>query len=297
MTIEPVSDFCELDGVRLHFLRWEATRSGTPVVLVHGLGSNARIWNQTAGFLANDGLAVVAPDLRGHGRSSKPARGYSFEAMAEDVRGLLKRIGVGRPLLVGHSWGAYLALEYALLKPRGRLSPAGLVLVDGGVVQLDDLPGATWGSVRETLAPPIWNGIRREALVARLGDPRRAFPIRGQALEAALANFRFHPDGSVAPRLSRRHHMRLLHALWQFPTYHVLAQVACPVLILPVRPPAPVSPLDLLHLESKRRGIERAREVIRRVEVEWMVNSHHDLPLQRPRKLAKAIAEFARANP
>ncbi len=280
-------------GLPVHVLIWGPEGADRPVLFIHGLGSNALTWDLTARSLARAGLIVYAPDLRGHGQTGKPTTGYSFRVMAEDLAQVLRRLGAQRPVLVGHSWGAYLALEFACRHRRGRLAPSGLVLVDGGVVQLNDAPGATWKAVREALAPPRWTGVRREALMARLTGPGRPFPFRGRALEGVLANFQMRADGTIAPRMSHRHYMQLLHALWGFQTYRAFEKVACPVLAVPASPPAPVSPMDGLHLERKQEGLARARLAIRGLEVSWMKDSHHDLPLQRPQALANRIAAFA----
>lgn len=282
-------------GLPVHVLTWGPEAGECPVLLIHGLGSNALIWDLTASRLARVGITAYAPDLRGHGKTGKPSTGYSLRVMAEDLALVLRHLGAQRPVLVGHSWGAYLALEFGCRHRQGVLAPSGLVLVDGGLVQFDDAPGASWGVVRQALAPPRWSGVRREALMARLTSPGRPFPFRGRALEAVLANFQIRADGTIAPHMSYRHHMQLLRALWEFRTYQAFEKVASPVLAIPASPPSPVSPMDSLHLERKRRGLVRARLAIAGLDVLWMKNSHHDIPLQRPQALANRIAAFARA--
>lgn len=111
------------------------------MLLLHGLASNARIWEQTAPHLAEAGWGVFAPDLRGHGRSAKPDTGYDIASLTDDIAGLIRSLGVLRPVLVGHSWGAALALAFAARAGPGTEQPAALVLVDGGLGQLNRLPG------------------------------------------------------------------------------------------------------------------------------------------------------------
>src|SRR5215217_6876525 len=68
------------DGVSLHARDWGGG-GGRPVALLHGLASNARIWDGVAPRLAGAGLRVVALDLRGHGASDQPGSGYDFASV------------------------------------------------------------------------------------------------------------------------------------------------------------------------------------------------------------------------
>ena len=86
----------------------------TPFVLVHGLASNARLWDGTAAALAAAGHTVAAVDLRGHGQSSKPDHGYDFATLVDDLVALITSLGLHRPLVVGQSWGGMLAMDWAL---------------------------------------------------------------------------------------------------------------------------------------------------------------------------------------
>ncbi len=79
----------------------------------------ARIWELAAPYLAQAGLAPIALDLRGHGLSDKPEGEYSFAEYAADLLGFLNSMDLDKPLLVGHSWGAMVALDYATRYPLG----------------------------------------------------------------------------------------------------------------------------------------------------------------------------------
>ena len=100
------------------------------MVLLHGLASTCRIWDFVAPILARD-FAVIAVDQRGHGDSGKPEHGYDFATVGRDVAALLEGRGIQSPVLVGHSWGADVALELAVARP-GLLQ--GIVFVDGGTI-------------------------------------------------------------------------------------------------------------------------------------------------------------------
>lgn len=92
--------------------------NGQTVLLLHGKNFSAAHWRPTIELLTERGYRVVAPDQVGFGKSSKP-QGYqfSFQALAENTRALLRSLGVERTSVVGHSMGGMLAARYALLYP------------------------------------------------------------------------------------------------------------------------------------------------------------------------------------
>jgi pimeloyl-ACP methyl ester carboxylesterase len=81
-------------------------------VFLHGGQHDHSVWILQSRFLAHHGFAVLALDLPGHGRSAGPAL-RSVEAIAERIAGALAGVGSPRFLLVGHSLGALIALEFA----------------------------------------------------------------------------------------------------------------------------------------------------------------------------------------
>ena len=70
------------DGVRLHVRHWPGEPDRTPFLLVHGLSSNARLWDGVATRLAAAGYPAYAVDLRSHGESERPPDGYDDYARA-----------------------------------------------------------------------------------------------------------------------------------------------------------------------------------------------------------------------
>lgn len=90
-----------------------------PVLLVHGMGSDHSTWRPFASILRRAGRAVIAVDLRGHGRSGRPGD-YALEAFAADLGFVLDELDVERADVVGHSLGAHAALRVAM-NDRGRV--------------------------------------------------------------------------------------------------------------------------------------------------------------------------------
>jgi pimeloyl-ACP methyl ester carboxylesterase len=102
--------------------------TGTPVVLLHGWPDTGAVWRHQIPALVAAGYRVITPDLRGFGRSSKPAHveDYAAPHLVGDVIGLLDRLGVGRAHVVGHDWGAAIAYMTAALVPDRVASVTGL---------------------------------------------------------------------------------------------------------------------------------------------------------------------------
>ncbi len=108
--------------VRLYF---EKFGSGFPIVFLHGYPLDHTIWEQLIPPLKLK-RELILPDLRGHAKSPVPPAPYSIPAMVEDILTLFDDLAIERGLLVGHSMGGYVALQFARSFPE-RL--AGLILV------------------------------------------------------------------------------------------------------------------------------------------------------------------------
>ncbi|MGU3663694.1 alpha/beta fold hydrolase [Methylobacterium sp. A49B] len=96
-----------------------ATPNGRTVVLLHGKNFCAATWESQIRALGAAGYRVVAPDQIGFCKSSKPAAyQFTFRQLAENTHALLGKLGIERPVVVGHSTGGMLAAHYALLYPK-----------------------------------------------------------------------------------------------------------------------------------------------------------------------------------
>lgn len=109
-----VGEFVEVEGVRLHYL---SRGRGRPVVLLHGNSGFAYDFEPVLDALDPEEFCAFAFDRPGHGYSERPAQDGAMSSQARLIRGALGKLGVRRPVLAGHSWGAALALSYALQFP------------------------------------------------------------------------------------------------------------------------------------------------------------------------------------
>ncbi len=118
------------NGVRLHVQRIGIAGAEKRVVFLHGLVmDNLSSWYFTVANPVAAFADVVLYDLRGHGMSERPPAGYGAADMVADLLGVLDAtLGPAPVTLVGNSYGAFLAVQFALAHPE---RVAGLVLVDG----------------------------------------------------------------------------------------------------------------------------------------------------------------------
>lgn len=114
-------------GLDLNLLEW--SREGVPLLLLHGFGNDAHIWDDFAPAVAPY-YRTLALDHRGHGDSAwDPERRYDLDTLVADLGRVVDTLGFDRFVLVGHSLGGRVSMLYAGLHPQ-RL--AGLVIVDIG---------------------------------------------------------------------------------------------------------------------------------------------------------------------
>lgn len=104
-----------VNGISLHWL--DHAGGEPPVVLLHGLTANARIFDGLVAAGLAPRFRTIVPDLRGRGLSSQPATGYSMADHGADILGLCDSLGLSRAVFAGHSYGGLLAIWIAVKHP------------------------------------------------------------------------------------------------------------------------------------------------------------------------------------
>ncbi|SFR87575.1 Pimeloyl-ACP methyl ester carboxylesterase [Agromyces sp. CF514] len=153
-TIASTSFAAPVAGGRLAGGQWHPDAAGTPVLAVHGITATHRSWDLFAEALPD--RRVIAPDLRGRGRSNALPAPYTLVQHADDLAAVLDALGVDRVHVVGHSMGAFVSVRFAERHPD---RVAGLSLVDGGLpvpnpdgIPADELPAVLLGPALERLS-------------------------------------------------------------------------------------------------------------------------------------------------
>ena len=220
-------------GLDLHLLEW--SDEGVPLLLLHGFGNDAHIWDDFAPAVAPY-YRTLALDHRGHGDSAWDAeRRYEHETMLEDVERLCDALGLARMVLVGHSLGGRIATLFAGRHPERM---AGLVLVDIGP-ELDPRGVMRIRSEVEASREPVFASVEEYGRLLSLHYPA----ARPQALlRMARSGVRRREDGRYvlkmdpalrgagfagAPEDAAERERRMTQAQWD-----ALRSVPCPTLVV-----------------------------------------------------------------
>jgi pimeloyl-ACP methyl ester carboxylesterase len=285
MELTPTSRFITLrDGVQLRILEWSRPEDspGVPILLVHGLASNARLWDGPARRLAELGYAVVAVDLRGHGLSEKPDHGYELTLVADDIADVISALQphqsvAQKPLVIGQSWGGNLVVELAHRHPA---LVRGIVAVDGGTIELSKA-FPNWDECERTLRPPALAGMHFDRLRSYIRAAHADWSE--EAIDGQMHNMERLDDGTIRPHLTMDRHIKVLHGLWQHIPSTLWENITVPVLF------TPAAKQDDDHTRAKRTQIAHALKVLPRAKVEWFEPADHDLHAQFPHRFAAVV--------
>ena len=263
------------EDVYLHVRQWPGDRR--PFLLVHGLASNARLWDGVAAELSAAGHGVHAVDLRSHGDSDAPPDGYDTATAADDLAAL----GLTGAVAAGQSWGGNVVVSLAAKHPD---VVSALALVDGGWLDLtQSFP--SWEAAEVAMQPPDIEGLPASELRRYL---RRTHPDwSAEAIDATLGNMRVWPDGTLTRRLPVDKHMRIARSMWDDPPQRRYPSITVPVLLMPALPADPDQAAE------RRERIRAAAEALPDATVREYPDADHDLHAQHPREVAADLLALA----
>ncbi|GHO44123.1 alpha/beta fold hydrolase [Ktedonospora formicarum] len=312
--IKPRSSFVDTDIIRLHYLEWDPAQlarmrpdageeqeqdwdsDNIPLVMLHGLGATADTWLLLAEELCTQHQQhpVIAFDLRGHGLSEQPEAGYDLMNIAEDVVHGMAVLGLGQVALVGHGWGARVALVLAARHPA---LISHLILIDCPHVE-----------------PRYWPDMTRESFIRGRFDESRTMPwpdfvheMRAEMegfwtpdVEAIVRTYVYeHENGYVEERLGPQQQQQIRASLWEDRALSYYGKLTCPVLLVPAaaQPMPGEEPPERLEMATEfaaAKGYMAAQvaRAITRCSVLWMPDTTHYIQLQRPDVLARSIIDF-----
>jgi pimeloyl-ACP methyl ester carboxylesterase len=274
------------DGVRLSVRHWPAG-DGRPFLLLHGLKSNARMWDDVADRLAAAGHPVYALDMRGHGASDLPETGYDNDTVMADLLTVCRELRLTGALVAGHSWGGNLAVRLAAEHPE---TVTGLALVDGGWISMVDTAhlAGDWDTIVEMVGK-----VHSQTLGMTLEEFREA--MRGlhpnwsdAAVEACVADLTEGPDGRLTPRLPLEHQLSILESMWKVPQDRWYPGVTMPVMLFITVPSYLPALVDLV-----RKWVGEVEAAMPHADSRWYVGANHNVHADQPERVAGDLLELA----
>ncbi|MFT4187413.1 MAG: alpha/beta hydrolase [Aeromicrobium sp.] len=281
--------FVEVDGVRIHVAEAGVGNPGPPLVLIHGWPQHWWCWHQIIPLLAEN-HHVVALDSRGAGWSDVPKPGgdaYDKRVIADELASVIGKLGLDRPVLVGHDWGAWLSLLVAGRHPeltRGVVATA--IIAPWAPIKVPDL----WRFLYQPLVGGPWGGFLQRGLgqiVLRklfAAGSRDGKERSDEAVEPYLERFR-DPERAAAGRSTyatflTREFVDMQKRRYQAPYDHV------PILFLPGRRDLVLAP------KLVARGLVRPSMSMHVID-----DAGHWVPEEQPEVLAAHVERFVAALP
>jgi len=257
-------------------LFYEDEGSGKPVLLIHGHTMDRRIWDPVMPGLRTADLRILRPDLRGHGRSTRPDFGYHVSHHVSDMVAVLDDAGIESATVVGYSIGGAVALEMALTLP-DRLS--GLVLMSP-VMPDRPFEAAFMDNLREVARVTRSEGIEAAMLGPWASNPLFEFSFSKPGVrEAAMAINRDFPGAEYLATQRDR-----IEREWTVPER--LSEIDMATVVVAGDRETP----------GFRAYAEEAAEGIPGARIEFFENCGHLLPLEEPERVARAIIGVARGG-
>ena len=280
----PPEEWADVRSLRMRYLDWGG--DGAPVLALHGLASSAHWYDILAPSLRQR-FRIIAPDQRGHGRTTQAPDGYDWPSVAADAVGLLDVLGIEQAILFGHSWGGNVAVATAVHFPE---RVRALVLIDGGFVDPQMMPGATWEDFSRRLGPRDVSGTRAEFLARIGGQLALCWNSEVERIVQTMVHDR---DGLTYDILRPENQAQVIRAMWDDPVSDAWPRLSCPTLVVAARPSAEdaVTDFDLM----RERMMDLAEGAIPNGRVHWIPDTIHDIGYHKPGELAGVIVEFLEA--
>jgi pimeloyl-ACP methyl ester carboxylesterase len=202
-----------------------------------------------------------------------------MDQLLDDVAYAISELGLQAPVVVGHSWGATIALELVGTRPG---SASGLVFIDGPVQSAANL--FSWEEAQKLMQPPLPRFASYDAAVA---ESKRDFEGAWDEDLEPFVKARVVPDGdALVLTLTAPVRLELLRSLYETQPDVLWPHVEVPAVALLARHgPARIS-------RSKEQGARRLATLAPNVEVRWF-DSPHDIPLFMPAEVASAVEQVA----
>lgn len=273
------------DAVELHYeILGDDPRDARAdlVVLLHGLSQQRHFWGPvTRGLPVDAGTCIITVDQRGHGDSDAPLESdFSIDRCAQDVVELVCAYEPHTLTLVGHSWGASVALRAGA---RLGSSCGAVMLIDGGVfgpAMLGDRD-----SVREMLRPPAL-GLPFDEILSMMRSGDLGDSWSSETEEALRPTFAIDEEGRARTRLGVDRHMKVLDGLLDYlpddDLRALAAHHAADLWVVGCDMRSDAVDASTGWAAARTRSYERVSEIDPSARVIRLLGAVHDVPLQWP---------------
>ena len=270
------------DGLELHVLEWST--EGVPLVLLHGHGNEAHLWDDFVPCIAPH-YRVIAVDQRGHGDSDWDPEGrYDTEYMVADLEILTDALGIERFVLIGFSMGGRVSMSFAGLHPE-RL--AGLVIVDIGP-EVDPRGASRISMEMKSQQAPVFANIDEYASMLSLnypaGQPEALMRMARYALRQRDDGlFELKMDPKMRGERPNDDAARAREEAFSKEQWEALAKIPCPTLV--VRGAAS----DILSPDTADKMVD---EVLQNGRLEVVPQAAHSVATDNPKGFEEAVSKF-----
>ena len=254
------------NGIRIHY--WRTGGAGkVPLVMAHGSSDDGLCWTNLAKELEAN-FDIVMADARGHGLSDPPKPGDAWDVQADDLAGLIRELGLQRPVVMGHSMGSFAAAAFAAKYPDAARA---IILEDPNLGSRPAAPPAAAN------ADPL---ARRAAVLARNNQSEaelvagclKGVPKWGR-LECEIwapSKRRHHPDTAVGRGPGDRP-----------PMSQLFAQITAPTLILKADAEG-----------DARQQNEKTASILKRGEIVHIAGAGHNVRRDEKQRTLAALKPF-----
>ena len=257
--------YFEHEGCNLHY---EEYGHGTPLLLVHGLGSSTLDWEKQIPALSAR-YRVIVPDVRGHGRSDKPRERYSIAGFSADLIALIEHLNLGPTHYVGLSMGGMIGFQLAVDQPQ--LLKSLCIVNSAPEVKLRSRDDYWQWFKRWSLMRVLSLGAIGKALGGKLFPKPEQADLRQKMAERWAKN-------------DKHAYLASFDAIVGWGVQERLSRVSCPTLI--VSADRDYTPVSLK--ETYVKLLPDARLVV-------IADSRHATPLDQPEMFNQTLLEFLTA--
>jgi pimeloyl-ACP methyl ester carboxylesterase len=270
--------------------------NGPAIVFLHFSGANLMMWLPARPYFQSH-YRLVLPDLRGHGRSDKPASGYHMDDMANDVAGVMQALGIERFSVVGSSLGAEVGLSLAAHYPE-RLR----TLVCDGALSSEYGPYGTWEGTLEDYEAHVARQLQKmQAAPERVYPSVEALLEYNQASLAEIGWWNAHveamerygacqlSDGSYTRAFMKPARIEYMRNYFHYRLEDYYPRVQCPLLMLPGE--------DVLASPTEKNAMEGLKELASHAQIIAVPGWQHPYGwMLDPQPMCQTILKFLDEN-